>query len=234
MKPIFISKNKIYYSLMIVICLSIIVLGTIYNHPNKKSKVSSKDTISTIAQKPKPVVKKDSMLGKKTISSKKEKSKLETKDTLAPKSKSDSKNTALKMTVKKIENEIKEVEKSFVAGISEDIFDNISIDRDRTRDRQIELLREIINNPQSDKETRKKAQTELLFITKNLEIELETENILKANGYKDSIVFIQETGITVLMKKVPKNKEEVNKIKEIVSISTDFKADKVSLLGQGN
>ena len=116
------------------------------------------------------------------------------------------------------------------AAPKEDFFIEYRLDRERTRGRQIELLREIINSSQASEQARQKAQEELLVISGRLGKEMELEHLLRARGYRDATVCIEEKGITVIVQpgsdqgqgKPPAKitPEDITKICEMVSRGT--------------
>ncbi len=94
------------------------------------------------------------------------------------------------------------------------------MERDRVRSQQIELLKDIVQNPNSVQETRQEAQAVLLEITKRMEKELQLENLIAAKGYEDAVLFIQPSGVTVIIKSEQLSQEDVTRIGDLVSRST--------------
>ncbi|WP_366922484.1 SpoIIIAH-like family protein [Metallumcola ferriviriculae] len=101
-----------------------------------------------------------------------------------------------------------------------DFFVEYRLERDRVRSQQIELLKDIIQNPSSVAETRQEAQAVLLEITRRMEKELQLEHLITAKGYEDAVLFIQPSGVTVIVKNTQLSQEDVTKIADVVSRST--------------
>lgn len=111
-----------------------------------------------------------------------------------------------------------------------DFFIEYRLDRERMRGRQIELLREIINSSAASDQARQKAQEELLVITNKLAREMELEHLIRAKGYQDATVCIEEKGVTVIVQPGPGQgqgkapakitPEDITKICEVVSWGT--------------
>lgn len=107
-----------------------------------------------------------------------------------------------------------------------DFFIEYRLDRERTRGRQIELLKEIINSPTAGEQARKKAQEDLLAISDKLSRETELEHLLRAKGYRDASVLIEERGVTVIVLPPPGEPAakitpaDITKICEVVSWGT--------------
>ena len=81
-----------------------------------------------------------------------------------------------------------------------DYFTNAKMDREKKRDESIEMLSEILNSDASDAESRENAQAQIELLAKFTECEVTAENLIKAKGYKDCIVFMGEnvTSIAVM------------------------------------
>lgn len=94
------------------------------------------------------------------------------------------------------------------------------LERERTRGQQVEWLREIINNPNAEAETRKKAQEELYTITRNIGKEMEIESLIRAKGFKDAVVLLQDKVATVVVQAEALTTERAAKIAELVSRNT--------------
>ncbi|MGQ9823407.1 MAG: SpoIIIAH-like family protein [Desulfotomaculales bacterium] len=104
-------------------------------------------------------------------------------------------------------------------------FIEYKLERERTRGRQIELLREIINSPATSEQARQKAQEDLMAISSKLSKETDLEHLLKARGYQDALVCIEDRGVTVIVlpQGNPAGKitpEDVAKICEVISWGT--------------
>lgn len=212
MKPIFISNNKMFYSAMLIICLGIIVVGINYNKKQSSNLKSTGEKMQNV---------------------------ISVSKTVEAKAKSNDKNkkAIMKSSPKQVNKKISE--KSSSQNLSsrasqEKFFEEYKMERDRTRDREIELLREIINNPQSNKQTRTEAQNKLFIITQNLEKEMDIENILKANDFNNSVVFLHKSGVTVIIQNLNSNniklEKDKDKIYEIVSLVTDFKKENIEII----
>ncbi len=91
------------------------------------------------------------------------------------------------------------------------------LERDRTRSKQIDLLQQIVENPNSVAETRQEAQQKLLQITNFLEQELQLEHLIMAKGFADSVIFIQPQSVTVVINQREFTQIEITKIADLVT-----------------
>ena len=112
----------------------------------------------------------------------------------------------------------------------EDFFVEYRIERDQARSEQINLLREMINNPNSDKELKNQAQTKLLAITNNLEEEMEIESLIQARGYKDGIAFIHDDSVEVIVAAEGLNRKDVAKIGDLITNTTSISLKDITII----
>jgi stage III sporulation protein AH len=101
-----------------------------------------------------------------------------------------------------------------------EFFIEYRLDRERTRGQQIELLREIINNPASSPQARQQAQERLLAISNKMAKEIEIEHLIRARGFKDSTVCLEENGVTVIVQAANLSTQDTANICEVVSWGT--------------
>lgn len=111
-----------------------------------------------------------------------------------------------------------------------DYFEEYRLERDRYRSKQVELLRELVNSPNSLQETRKEAQKKLLILIENMDIEFQIENVLVARGFKDAVVFMRPDSATVVINASSFLKEDTGKLKEIVSQFADISTENIIIL----
>lgn len=103
------------------------------------------------------------------------------------------------------------------------------LDREQSRGRQVEYLRAIINDPKAAAEERKEAQSELLRITREIERETSTENVLRARGFYDAAVLFQGRAVTVILPQ-RLNAEERTSVITLVARGTGVAPDEVMII----
>ena len=101
-------------------------------------------------------------------------------------------------------------------GVKDDFFSEYKMERERTRSGQIEILREIVSNPNSSAQMRQEAQQKLIKISDNLEKESKIENALVAKGFKEAIVEIQPEAVMVIVPSNGLRQDEIARISDIV------------------
>jgi stage III sporulation protein AH len=103
-------------------------------------------------------------------------------------------------------------------------------ERENTRKKEIDWIKEIVDNPNSDPETKNQAQQQLLEITSNMEKELNIEGLLKAKGFNDSIVIFNQDYVSVIVDKQELAPEEVAQILDVVKRESGKEADSIKII----
>ncbi|NLN07177.1 MAG: SpoIIIAH-like family protein [Firmicutes bacterium] len=116
---------------------------------------------------------------------------------------------------------------------SRDFFVEYRLQRDRVRASEIEMLERMIENPNISPEGKKKAEAQLLALTAAMEEELLVENMLKAQGYKEAIIFKKDGQASVVVQAVKLNEEQFLQIAETVSNATGVRMENIAVLEHG-
>lgn len=106
------------------------------------------------------------------------------------------------------------------------------LERDRRRSQQIELLKQILDNPNAGGEGKQEAQKRLVDLTKQMDLELQLEKLIVAKGYKEAAVFIQPNAVNVIVMADKFAEEDANKIGDLVSRSTGRPREQISIIPQ--
>ena len=107
-------------------------------------------------------------------------------------------------------------EATLVDNMSNDYFTECRVTRETSRSKATELLKSTIDNPNSSQEAKDEAQNKIIKISNNIEAEGNIENLIKAKGFEDTVVFINDDNITVTVKSQGLTAPETAKIKDIV------------------
>lgn len=89
--------------------------------------------------------------------------------------------------------------------------------RDRTRAQAVEMLEDVLNNPNASSEAKAEAEAVLLEIIAVMEQELLVENMIKAQGYEDALFFYRNRIATVMIKQAELSEREFVQITETVA-----------------
>ncbi|MGB9839961.1 SpoIIIAH-like family protein [Thermovenabulum sp.] len=124
-------------------------------------------------------------------------------------------------------NTLQQVSKN---GLEKNFFIDYRLERDRLRSQEADYLREIINNPNASKESKEKAQKDLIALAQKIEKEMMMENLIKAKGFEDSVVILAENSANVVVKSGGLQPNEVAQITDIVNRITGLPLDKITIV----
>ena len=94
-------------------------------------------------------------------------------------------------------------------------FTNAKLDREKKRDESIEMLTEILNSPGADAESKENAKTQIELLAQFTECEVTAENMIRAKGYSDCIVFMGENVTSIAVATEGLNETEAANIIQI-------------------
>lgn len=126
--------------------------------------------------------------------------------------------------------------KSTKASASDDVtsygnfFMTYRTDRQATRDQTIMYLDAIIQNEASTEDAVKNAEAQKLALTKNMDLELVLEGLIKALGFEDAIVTASTENINVIIKSDEMTEAEVAQVLDIIVSETDKTALDVRII----
>ncbi len=104
------------------------------------------------------------------------------------------------------------------------------LERDRVRSQEIEMLNEMIDNPRVGPEARLEAEQQLLQAVEQMEKELIVESMLKAQGYKDALLFSLRRGTTVMIEAEKLAADDYLSIAEMVAASLEVPREEVRII----
>ncbi|MBE3581350.1 MAG: SpoIIIAH-like family protein [Thermoanaerobacteraceae bacterium] len=104
------------------------------------------------------------------------------------------------------------------------------LERDRRRSQQIELLKQIVDNPNATGEGKQEAQKRLVDLTQQMDLELQLEKLIVAKGYQEAAVFIQPNAVNVIVMADQFTAEDAYKIGDLVSRSTGRPREQITII----
>ncbi|NMA61461.1 MAG: SpoIIIAH-like family protein [Firmicutes bacterium] len=110
-------------------------------------------------------------------------------------------------------------------------FAEYKLERERMRSRQMELLQNFAYDAQGDPERKGQMQSELQALVEKMSRETEIENLLKAKGYLDGLVILDQDAITVVVP-VTLTREEAARIGELVQRMTGVRLEKITIVDE--
>ena len=111
-----------------------------------------------------------------------------------------------------------------------DYFTNAKMDREKKRDESIEMLSEILNSDGADTESKENAQAQIELLAKFTECEVTAENLIKAKGYKDCIVFMGENVTSIAVMTEGLNETDASIITQIAADTGACSAEEVKIV----
>lgn len=108
-------------------------------------------------------------------------------------------------------------------------FAEFRMERERVRGKQLELLREIANNPSNNQKVRDTAALKLVQVSDIVEKEMQTETLIKSKGYRDCAVILETDRATILLDASRLAEDQQAEITELTSHTTGLKEDKITI-----
>lgn len=109
-------------------------------------------------------------------------------------------------------------------------FSSFRAERENTRSQTMLYLDAIINNEASSEEAVKDAEAQKLLLTKNMELELVLEGLIKALGFEEAVVTNTTENINIIIKSPELTADEVAQVLDIVVTETDKTANNVRII----
>lgn len=109
-----------------------------------------------------------------------------------------------------------------------DFFTEYRLEREKVRSEQSDILRDVVKTAKND-EARQKAQDGVLKLVLERQRELEIENLIRAKGFNDAIIFIRDNSVSAIIKANSLSKEEVIQIADIISKVSGAKAEEITI-----
>lgn len=101
------------------------------------------------------------------------------------------------------------------------------VERQNTRDDALDMLDDILADVDADSEAKKEAIEEASLIAQNMVKETNIENLIKAKGIKDVVVFINGDNCSVIVDKLGDNSLI---IQDIITAQAEISADNINII----
>lgn len=120
------------------------------------------------------------------------------------------------------------VSDQIVPVMAPDFFTEYRLERDKIRSERSDLLREIIQNA-SSQDAKQQAQESILKMTLEKQREMEMENLIKAKGFADALVFVRDNSVSAVVKTSELTREEVIQVAEVISRISGVKPGDITI-----
>lgn len=109
-------------------------------------------------------------------------------------------------------------------------FETYRIDRQTTRDQTMLYLDAIIGNEASSAEAVASAEASKLELTRNMEVELVLEGLIKSLGFEDAVVTNSTENVNIIVKAKELTSEQAAQILDVVLTETEKDATNVRII----
>lgn len=121
-------------------------------------------------------------------------------------------------------------EAQLVSADMSDYFSQARVNRESARSTTIARFNEIIDNPNVDAQTRQQAQDSLLDIAGVADRETAAENMIRAKGFSDAVVYISGDMASVTVKASALTEAEVAKLQDIVASQAGIEIKNIKIV----
>lgn len=109
-----------------------------------------------------------------------------------------------------------------------DFFTEYRLERERVRSERSDVLREMLRAAKTD-ETRGKAQEAMLRLVVEKQRETEMENLIKARGFSDALVFMRESSVSAVVRAPSLTREEVVQVADVISRVAGVRSEDITI-----
>lgn len=106
------------------------------------------------------------------------------------------------------------------------------LERERVRSQEIDVLQQLISNPNTSAEGKIDAENRLLKLQEYMELELTVENAIKAQNFEHAIFIMQEEGALVIVDTKDLTSEQILLLAEIAAGATGLKNSQIKISNQ--
>ena len=108
-------------------------------------------------------------------------------------------------------------------------FEQAKANRQKARDEATDMIKEILNDIKSSEEAKAEAVKQAADVAKGIQQESNIENLIKAKGFKDCVVFLQNGECSVVVSADGLNENSAITIKDIVLGQSGVSFDKIKI-----
>ncbi len=112
----------------------------------------------------------------------------------------------------------------------DEYFTQVSLERERSRDEAIETINNVLASVDSTSEEYADASAKILEISAQIESENKIENLIKAKGYSECVVYLSGESANVVVKTDGLDAQNAAQIKNIILSEQDIKAENISIV----
>lgn len=114
---------------------------------------------------------------------------------------------------------------------AEEYFADVRTERQKVQDEVVDKAKEIIEGVSNDEAAKAQAVKDAAQIANIYQQQSNIEGLIKAKGFSDCVVFIQNSECSVVLKKGEMDEQTNLVIKDIVNGQSDIEADRIKITG---
>ncbi len=116
------------------------------------------------------------------------------------------------------------------AASSSDYFVQAKLNRQTARQEALDIISEAINNVKATEETQKEALEKAAAIAAHVEQESKIESLIKAKGFADCVVYIEDDNCHVVVQSEELTPAQALQITDIITAQSDIVAQKINIV----
>ncbi|KYZ77524.1 stage III sporulation protein D [Anaerosporomusa subterranea] len=109
-----------------------------------------------------------------------------------------------------------------------DFFTEYRLERDKIRSERFDVLRDMVKNSKTE-DSKQRVQEAILRLVQEKQREYEMENLIKARGFQDALVVIQDKNVNAIIKAQAFTREEVTQVAEVISRVTGVRPEDITI-----
>ncbi len=109
-------------------------------------------------------------------------------------------------------------------------FAEAKVTRQRSRDEAVETLKNMLADAEIDADMKAEMAMKATEVAKSIETEGKIENLIKAKGFEDCMVYCDTEGVDVIVKTDGLQAEQVSQLKDIILQETSIPVENISIV----
>ncbi len=109
-------------------------------------------------------------------------------------------------------------------------FEQARQNREKSRDEATELVKEVLNNVKADDEQKQAATTAIAVMAKAIEQESAIEDLIKAKGFADCVVYIEGDTCSVVVQSEGLSVQDTSKISQIITAQSNILPQNINIV----
>ncbi len=111
-----------------------------------------------------------------------------------------------------------------------DYFVKARLEREMKRSEATEMLSELLKTQNTDTEARENAEQQIHRMAEYTEKEVAAENMIRAKGFRDALVFMNDSFVSVAVESKGLNEVDAAQIRDVVISATNCTADQIRIV----